>query len=130
MGGAPLEEVLVRIAHGFRPAAAEHVLEIDRLQAVVLIAVDHAGRAGDALPRAEARGDAPAGFVLHEDVEKAFKHKEHFFDLVGVRRIALPGPTYMIDRVKLPAGMTVGSPCLPDPPAPMKRCCARLKPSI
>ena len=32
----------------------------------------------------------------------------------------------MIDKVKFFAGMTVGSPCLPEPPAPMKRCCARL----
>ena len=37
-----------------------------------------------------------------------------------------PGSTYMIDRVKFFAGMTLGSLCLPEPPAPMKRCCARL----
>ena len=36
----------------------------------------------------------------------------------------------MIDSVKFLAGITVGSSCLPEPPAPMKRCCARLKPSI
>src|SRR5271170_2798495 len=36
----------------------------------------------------------------------------------------------MIESVKLPGGITVGSSCLPDAPAPMKRCCARLKPSI
>src|ERR1700730_9475562 len=36
----------------------------------------------------------------------------------------------MIERVKLPAGMTVGSQSLPEPPAPIKRCWARLKPSI
>src|ERR1700733_5358603 len=36
----------------------------------------------------------------------------------------------MTDKVKLPGGITVGSSCLPEAPAPMKRCCARLKPSI
>src|ERR1700761_974094 len=36
----------------------------------------------------------------------------------------------MIESVKLPAGITVGSACLPEPPAPMKRCWARLKPSV
>src|SRR5262249_54973443 len=41
-----------------------------------------------------------------------------------------PGGTNMIERVKFFAGMTVGSPCLPEPPAPIKRCCARLYPSI
>ena len=41
-----------------------------------------------------------------------------------------PGSTYMIDSVKLLAGITLVSPCLPEPPAPMNRCWARLKPSI
>ena len=36
----------------------------------------------------------------------------------------------MIERVKFYAGITVGSLCLPEPSAPMNRCCARLKPSI
>src|SRR6516162_10305270 len=41
-----------------------------------------------------------------------------------------PGGTYMTLRVKARAGITVGSSCLPEPPAPMKRCCARRYPSI
>src|SRR5271163_3586518 len=36
----------------------------------------------------------------------------------------------MMERVKLPGGIIVGSSCLPEAPAPMKRCWARLKPSI
>jgi len=36
----------------------------------------------------------------------------------------------MIERVKFFAGMALLSLCLPEPPAPMNRCCARLKPSI
>ena len=70
--------------------AAEHHLEIDRLERVVLVAVDHAGRARDAFPRAEPRGDALAGLVLDEDVEMALQHEEALLDLVGVRGIALP----------------------------------------
>jgi hypothetical protein len=45
VGIAPLVEVLVRIAHGFGLGAAQHHLEIDRRETVVLVAVDHAGRA-------------------------------------------------------------------------------------
>ena len=91
MIGAPLVKLLVRIAHRLRLAATEHDLEIDRLQAVVLIAVDDARRAGDAFPRAEARGDAPAGFVLHEHVEKPLQHEEAFLDFMGVGGVALAG---------------------------------------
>ena len=60
---------VVRIAHCFGSGLAEHNLEIDRLEAVVLIAVDDAGRAGDAFPRAEPLRKALAGFVLDEDIE-------------------------------------------------------------
>src|ERR1700751_3464297 len=66
MGGAALEQPVVGIAHRLRLAAAEHDLEIHRLQAVVLIAVDPAGRARHAFPRAEPRGDALAALVLDE----------------------------------------------------------------
>src|SRR5262252_10600454 len=88
---APLVKLLIRIAHGLGLAAAEHDLEVDGLQAVVLIAVDDAGGATDAVPRTEPRGDAPAGFVLHEHVEKSLQHEEALFDLMGVGRIALSG---------------------------------------
>src|SRR5258708_31045497 len=60
--GAPLVKLLLRITHGFRLAAAEHDLEVDGLQAVVLVAVNDAGRAGDALPGSEARGEAATAF--------------------------------------------------------------------
>ena len=45
----------------------------------------------DALPRAETRGDAIAGFILHEYVEKSVQDKEAFFDFMGVGGIALAG---------------------------------------
>src|SRR5882672_3157049 len=87
--GAPLIKLLVRIAHGLRLAAAEHDLEVDGLQAVILVAVNDAGRTGDALPGSEARGDAVAGFILHEHVEKPLQYKEALLDFVGVGRVAL-----------------------------------------
>src|SRR5262249_9840675 len=56
----PLVELVVGVAHGLGLAASKHDLEIDRPQAVVLIAVDDAGGTRDALPWAETRGDALA----------------------------------------------------------------------
>ena len=41
MGVATLVEFLVGVAHGFRLSAAEHHLEVDRLEAVVLEAYRH-----------------------------------------------------------------------------------------
>ncbi len=91
MGVALLVEVLVGVAHGLGLGASDHHLEIDRLQAVVLVAMDHARRARDAFPRAEPRGDALAAFILDEHVEKALQHEEALLDLVGVRGISLAG---------------------------------------
>src|SRR5262244_2384457 len=89
MGIAALVEVLVGVAHGLRLAASEHDLEVDRLEAVVLIAVDDAGGTRDAFPRPETGGEALAALVLDEDVEIALEHEEALFDLVGVGGIAL-----------------------------------------
>src|SRR5262245_30343146 len=89
MGIAALVEVLVGVAHGLGLAATEHDLEVDRLQAVVLIAVDDAGGTRDAFPGPEAGGEALAALVLDEDVEIALEHEETFFDLVGVGGVAL-----------------------------------------
>src|SRR4030081_2083989 len=86
---APLVELVVGIAHGVRLAAPEHHLEIDRPEAVILIAMDHARRARDAFPWAQPRGEALAALVLDEDVEKALQHEEAFLDLMGMGRIAL-----------------------------------------
>src|ERR1700720_31454 len=86
-----LVQLAVGITHGIGPAAAEHDLHVNWRQRIVLIAVDHAGWTGDALPGAKPRGDALAAFVLDEDVENALQHEEAFFDLVGVRGIALAG---------------------------------------
>src|SRR5882757_4440325 len=79
-----LVEVLVGVAHGLGLGASDHHLKIDRREAVVLIAVDNAGRARNAFPGAEPRGQALAAFVLDEDVKKALQHEEAFLDLVGV----------------------------------------------
>ena len=51
-------QLTVGIAHRIGPAAAEHDLHVNRGERIVLIAVDHAGRTGDAFPGAEPRGDA------------------------------------------------------------------------
>src|SRR3984893_4285610 len=76
----PLEQFLIGIAHGFGLAASDHDLKIDRLQAVVLIAVDNSRGAGDAFPGAEAAGDPAGVFIFDEDVEMALAHEEDFFD--------------------------------------------------
>src|SRR5689334_2367933 len=90
MGVAALVELLVGVAHRLRAGAAEHDLEIDRLEAVVDVAVNDAGRAGDALPGPETRLEAAAGLVLDKDVEEAFEDEEHLLDLVRVRGVPLP----------------------------------------
>src|SRR5262245_18520755 len=84
-----LVELLVGVAHGLGLGAPDHDLEVDRPEAVVLIAVDHAGGTRDALPGTEPGGDALAAFVLDEHVEIALQHEEALLDLVGVRGVAL-----------------------------------------
>src|SRR5215211_4812766 len=86
---AALVEVVVGVAHGLRLGAPQHDLEVYRLQAVVLVAVDDAGRARDAFPRTEPRGQPLAALVLDEHVEEALQHEETFLHLVRVRGIAL-----------------------------------------
>src|SRR6516225_9663164 len=89
MGIAALVEVLVGVAHGLGLAAPEHDLEVDRLEAVVLISVDDADGTRNAFPGPEAGGEALAALVLDEDVEVALEHEETLFDLVGVGGITL-----------------------------------------
>src|SRR6266478_8102640 len=86
-----LEQRIVGISHGFGLAASDHDLEINRLQTVVLIAMDDPRRAGDAFPGAEPARDLAAVFILDKDVEMALQDKEDFFDFMGVRGIALAG---------------------------------------
>src|SRR5919201_1604884 len=88
---APPVELLIGITHRLRARLAEHNLKINRLEALVDIAVDDAGRAGDAFPGPELDVDAPAAFVLDERGEITLQHEEHFLDLVRMRRISLPG---------------------------------------
>src|SRR3954470_15614501 len=98
------EQLVVGIAHHVGLAAAEHDLEIDRLEAAVVVAMDDAGRAGDAFPRAEARGQALARFVLDEDIEEALQHEEDLLDLMGVRRVALAGLDIHDREREIPGG--------------------------
>src|SRR5205807_6853557 len=66
---AALVQLVVGVAHRFRPRLAEHHLKVHRLQALIHIAVDHARRAGDAFPRPELDVDASSAFVLDEGGE-------------------------------------------------------------
>src|SRR4051812_3460937 len=70
-----LVEVLVGVAHGLGLGAPDHDLKVDRLQAVVLVAVDDAGRTGDAFPRTQPGGKALAAFFLDKDVEVAMQNE-------------------------------------------------------
>src|SRR5215831_8860131 len=88
---AAFVELVVRVTHRLRLAAAEHHLEIDRLERIVLVAMDDSGRARDAFPGPEPRGDALAALILHEHVEIALQHEEAFLDFVSMRGIALTG---------------------------------------
>src|SRR5438045_7373134 len=88
---APAIEIVVGIAHSLRRGAAQHDLEVNGLEAIVDIAVDHAGRAGDALPLSEPRLDALPGLVLEEDGEEPIEHEEYLLDLMGVRGVSLTG---------------------------------------
>src|SRR5437763_14989048 len=66
MGVTAAVELVVGVAHRFRARAAEHHLEVDRLEALVDVAVDHAGRAGDAFPGPAADVAGPGAPVLAE----------------------------------------------------------------
>src|SRR5712692_266406 len=89
MSVAARVKLVIGVAHGLRSRLAEHNLEINRLEAVVHVAVDHARRTRDAFPRPELDVDAPPAFVLDEGGEKALQHEEHFFHFVRMRRISL-----------------------------------------
>src|SRR5262245_12254618 len=84
-----LVELLVGVAHGLGLGASDHDLEVDRPEAVVLIAVDDAGRTRYAFPWTWPGGEALAALVLDEHVEVALQHEEALLDLVGVRGVAL-----------------------------------------
>src|SRR5260370_40722484 len=89
MRGAAAVEFVVGIAHRVGPALAEHDLEIHWLEALVLEAVNHPRRAGDAFPGAEPAADLAAGLILDKHGQHALQHEEHLLDLVGVRGVAL-----------------------------------------
>src|SRR5215471_10897311 len=89
MGIALLVKLLVGVAHGLRLAASEHDLDIDRLEAGVLVAVNDAGGATDALPWTQPGVEALAALVLDEDIEIALEHEEALLHLVGMRSVAL-----------------------------------------
>src|SRR5690606_21105670 len=80
----------ILVTHSLGPAAADHHLKIDWLQAVLLESVDDPGRAGDALPRPHAGFPAVALFVFDEPVQIALEYEKHLLHLVRMRRVALP----------------------------------------
>src|SRR5260370_28807882 len=90
MGGAAAVELVVGAAYRVGAALAGHDLEVDRFQALVLEAVDHSGRAGDAFPGAEAPPQLMPGLVLDEHGQDALQDEEHLLDLVGMGGVALP----------------------------------------
>src|SRR5687768_6059466 len=84
-------QFVIRIAHCFGPATAEHNLEVNRLKAVVIVAVNHASRTGDAFPRSQTLRYLATVLVLDEHVEMALEHEENFLDLMRMRCISLTG---------------------------------------
>src|SRR3954470_15220619 len=86
---APLVERVVRVAHRLGARAAEHDLEVHRLQALVDVAVDHTRRAGDAFPRPELDIDALAALVLDEGGKVALQDEEDFLHFMSVRGVSL-----------------------------------------
>src|SRR5207244_3243533 len=56
---------------------------------LVLEAVDHPGRTGDAFPGAEPAPQLPPALILDEHGQDALQDKEHLLDLMGMRRVAL-----------------------------------------
>ena len=86
---AAFVKFFVGVAHCFRLTATQHDLKPDRLEAGIIVTVNHTGRAGNAFPRAEPSGQAFTRLVLHKDVQKPFQDEKGFFDLMCVRRISL-----------------------------------------
>src|SRR5215831_14943787 len=79
----------IRVAHEVGTCAAEHHLQVRRLEADVLEAVDDVGRRGDAVPAPEHGLLTVAGAVLEEDLYLAVEDEEYLLDLVRVRGVAL-----------------------------------------
>src|SRR3546814_4946113 len=79
----------MRISDWSSDVCSSDLLEVDRLEAVVHIAVDHARRTGNAFPRPQARGNALPLIVLQEHRKKPLKNEENFFDFMGMGGITL-----------------------------------------
>src|SRR5215468_7260755 len=86
---APAVEVVIGVAHRLGPAAPEHDLHVDRLQAVVVEAVNDTGWASDAFPLPELVADLPASFVFEEHGQITLEYKKHLLDFVSMSSIAL-----------------------------------------
>src|SRR5690348_6042266 len=76
----PFIEILVRISHRLRAAASEHDLEINGFEAVIHIAMNDAGRTGNAFPLSQPPRDAPALLVLEKHGEIALQDEKDLFD--------------------------------------------------
>src|SRR3546814_19346731 len=81
----------MRISDWSSDVCSSDLLEVDRLEAVVHIAVDHARRTGNAFPRPQARGNALPLIVLQKPRKKPLKNEENFFDFLGLSGITQIG---------------------------------------
>ena len=89
MGITTLIKFVVGITHCFRLSATEHHLKIDRLKAVVMIAMNDASRAGNAFPWSEALFDFAAFLILNEYIEMTLQNEENLFYLMRMCCVSL-----------------------------------------
>ena len=87
--GAALEQLGIGIAHEIGFAFADHDVEIDHIDCVVLVAMDDACRAGDTIPWSQHRLQTTSSLVLDEHGEVPLQHEEDFLDLMRVSGVAL-----------------------------------------
>ncbi len=97
MSVTTLVKFVVGITHCFRLSATKHHLKIDRLKAVVMVAMNDASRAGNAFPWPETLFNFMAILILHEDVEMTLQNEEDLFHLMRMGCVPLSG-RYEHDR--------------------------------
>src|SRR5690242_2521029 len=88
---AVLVEFVIGITHGLGPRPSEHHLEINGFETLVLVAVNDAGRAGDAFPWSEDPADAISGLILDEHHQISTQYEENFLHFMGVGSVSLTG---------------------------------------
>src|SRR5688572_27574752 len=78
----------IGVTHRLWYGLPHHHLQVSRLEAVVVKAMNDSGGAGDAVPGAEIFLQAAAIFFLEEHRHISFQDEKHLFDRMRVRRIA------------------------------------------